>query len=331
MRAVEIDRSGGPEVLSWRHVPEPTPGPGEVLIDVVAAGVNRADLLQRQGVYPPPAGASSLLGLECAGRVAALGEPEPDGGPLNWQIGDEVCALLPGGGYAERVAVHQSLLLPAPDGVPLVDAAVFPEAAATVSSNLFAEPLLKPGESLLVHGGAGGLGVYAIQAARVYSAAADVLTTARAAHREALRDLGADVVVDYRDEDFAAEVDAHTKGRGVDVVLDNMGAAYLERNLSVLARDGRLAIIGMQGGRKAELDIAKLLSRRVRLSAAGLRARPLRQRADIMATVAGWQWSAVSQGRIRPVVAARVPMAEAAEAHRMLESGGHLGKVLLTR
>ncbi|TWJ06480.1 putative PIG3 family NAD(P)H quinone oxidoreductase [Stackebrandtia albiflava] len=323
MYAVEIDSPGGPEVLRWREVADVVPGPGEVRIDVAAAGVNRADLLQREGRYPPPPNASEFPGLECSGVVSAVGEDV-----TAWQVGDRVCALLSGGGYAERVTVDAGLVLPVPLGVGLIEAAGLPEAAATVWSNVFALAGLAEGRTLLVHGGSGGIGTFAIQLAAARGCR--VMATARDANRDALRALGASVVVDYRDEDFVAEAHRFTNDRGVDVILDNMGAAYLERNIAALAPGGHLAIIGMQGGTKATLHIGALLAKRAGITATGLRSRPLDERIDIVDAVNREVWPLLARGAIRPVVARRLPMAEAAEGHRILEAGGHVGKVLLT-
>jgi len=324
MFAVEISEPGGPQVLRWREMADVVPGPGEVLIEVAAAGVNRADLLQRQGHYPPPPGASEVPGLECSGTVAAVG-----GDVTAWQVGDRVCALLSGGGYAERVVVDAGLVLPVPNEVDLVDAAGLPEAAATVWSNVFDIAELDKGQSLLVHGGAGGIGTIAIQLATVLGAR--VLTTARADHDEALRRLGAELIIDYRDQDFVAVVADHTDNRGVDVILDNMGASYLERNIESLAFDGRLAVIGMQGGRSAKLNLGALLGKRGRISAAGLRARPLMERIRIIDAVAREVWPLVARQLVKPVIAQRIPLSEAPAAHEAMEAGGHLGKILLTR
>lgn len=323
MYAVVISEPGGPEVLKWQEGPDVTPGPDEIVIDVAAAGVNRADVVQRQGFYPPPPGASPYPGLECSGRVIELGANVTD-----WQLGDEVCALLPGGGYAEQVAIDQSLVLPVPAGVSLVDAAGLVEVAATVYSNLAGFAGLASGETLLVHGGSGGIGTFAIQWATRLGAT--VLTTARRGNAEALRALGARLVIDYRDEDFVEQVAAHTDGAGADVILDHIGAAYLERNISVLASDGRLAIIGMQGGRKAELNLSALMAKRGRLMAAGLRSRPLAQRAAILQDVRRHIWPEIAAGAIAPMVAARLPMTEAVAAHELMAGGGYVGKILLT-
>ncbi|HZE39775.1 MAG TPA: NAD(P)H-quinone oxidoreductase [Stackebrandtia sp.] len=322
MRAIVITEFGGPEVLAWQEVDDPIPAEGEVVIEVAAAGVNRADLQQRQGFYPPPKGASEYPGLECSGRIAVLGE-----GVEGFGVGDEVCALVSGGAYAEKVAVDAGLVLPVPRGVSLSDAACFPEAAATVWSTVFGISRLAEGEMLLVHGGAGGIGTFAIQLATAMGAG--VVTTARGDHGAALRELGAELVIDYRDQDFAEVIAQRTESQGVDVILDNMGASYLDKNLATLNHNGRLMIIGMQGGRTTELDLGKLLVRRVSVSAAGLRARPLAERTAIIAQVREKVWPLIEGGYIRPVVARRIPLAQAADAHRMLGEGGHLGKVVL--
>src|SRR4051812_39997322 len=245
MRAVTVTEPGGPEVLRWEEVPDPVCGPGEVIVDVAATAVNRADLLQRQGLYPPPPGASDILGLECSGVVSEVGD-----GVTGWAAGDEVCALLSGGGYAERVAVPAGQLLPRPAGVELATAAALPEVTCTVWSNVFLLARLRQGERFLVHGGSSGIGTMAIQLAA--RAGAQVFTTAgTTAKLDFCRELGADVTINYRDDDFVQRIKDATDGAGVDVVLDNMGAAYLARNVDVLAVGGRLVTIGMQGGTKA--------------------------------------------------------------------------------
>src|SRR5919107_390756 len=256
MRAVTIEQPGGPDVLEWAEVPAPACGPGEVIVDVVATAVNRADLLQRQGHYPPPPGVTEGLGLECSGILSEVGP-----GVTGWSVGDEVCALLSGGGYAERVAVPVGQLLPRPAGVELATAAALPEVTCTVWSNVFQLAGLKRGEAFLVHGGSSGIGTMAIQLAA--RAGARVFTTAGTqAKLDVCRELGADVAINYRDEDFVERVRAETDGRGVDVVLDNMGAKYLGRNIDALAVGGRLVVIGMQGGTKAELDLGTLMGKR---------------------------------------------------------------------
>ena len=324
MRAVIASAAGGPEVLSVGEVPDPVAGPGEVLVAVVATAVNKADTLQRQGFYPPPPGASDVLGLECSGRIVALGE-----GVEGWAVGDEVCALLSGGGYAELVAVPAGQLLPVPAGIDLVSAASLPEVSCTVWSNVFMVAGLQPGESFLVHGGAGGIGTLAIQLATALSA--KVITTAGSAEKLAVcSDLGADVTINYRDEDFVQVVKDVTGGRGADVILDNMGASYLDRNLDALATEGRLVIIGMQGGAKGELDIGKLLRKRGAVIATSLRARPAPEKAAICAAVAEHVWPLVADGAVRPVVHTTLPLAEVAQAHRLMDDSGHVGKIVLT-
>src|SRR5919107_4249395 len=268
MRAVTIEQPGGPDVLEWAEVPDPVCGAGEVIVDVVATAVNRADLLQRQGHYPPPPGVTDVLGLECSGIISEVGE-----GLTGWSVGDEVCALLAGGGYAERVAVPAAQLLPRPAGVELATAAALPEVTCTVWSNVFMLAGLRAGEVFLVHGGGSGIGTMAIQLAA--RAGARVATTAgSAAKLEFCRELGAEVGINYRDEDFVERVREETDGAGVDVVLDNMGAKYLGRNVDALAVGGRLVVIGMQGGTRAELDLGKLLAKRASVAATALRSRP---------------------------------------------------------
>src|SRR6478736_4555287 len=324
MRAVIVTEPGGPEALTVVDLPDPEPGPGEVLVRVAGTAVNRADTMQRQGFYPPPPGASDVLGLECSGTVAALGE-----GVTGWAVGDEVCALLSGGGYAELVAVPAGQLMPVPDGIDLVIAGSIPEVACTVWSNLFMIAGLQPGERLLVHGGSGGIGTFAIQLASAMSA--KVFTTAGTAEKlAACADLGADVTINYRDEDFVAVVEERTDGHGADVILDNMGAKYLGRNVEALATEGRLVIIGMQGGSKGELDLGALMRKRGAVIATTLRARPVEGKAAICAAVVEHVWPLVADGTVQPIIGARVPMAEAGRAHALMESGESSGKILLT-
>jgi len=321
--AVTLPSFGGPEVLTWTEVPDPEPGEGEVLVEIAASAVNRADVLQRQGSYPPPPGAPDWPGLECSGVVMGLGA-EVSG----WSIGDEVCALLAGGGYAERVVVPAGQLLPVPAGVSLVEAAGLPEVTCTVWSNVFMLARLAAAETFLVHGGASGIGTMAIQLGR--RAGARVFTTAgTAAKLERCRGLGAEVAINYREENFVERVLAETGGRGVDVILDNMGAAYLDRNLKALGSDGRLMVIGLQGGRTAELDLGRLLNRRAAVHATSLRNRPNQQKAEIVAAVRRDVWPAIEAGEVRPVIDRVLAMRDVAEAHRVLEAGQHVGKVLL--
>ena len=324
MRAVIASEPGGPEVLTVTDLPDPVPDAGEVVIDVAATAVNRADTLQRQGKYPPPRGASDVLGLECSGTVSALGD-----GVEGWQVGDEVCALLAGGGYGEKVAVPAGQVMPVPEGVDLVTAGAIPEVACTVWSNVFMIAGLQPGETLLVHGGAGGIGNMAIQLAKALGA--QVVTTAGSEEKLGLcRSLGADMAVSYRDQDFVEEVKRATEGRGADVILDNMGAKYLGRNVSALATEGRLVIIGMQGGAKGELDIGKLLVKRGAVIATSLRARPVEEKAAICAAVVEHVWPLVAEGTVRTQIDTAFPFGEAAAAHALMESGDHVGKIVLT-
>lgn len=322
MYAITIAETGGPEVLTWCEVPDPRPAAGEVVIDVRASAVNRADVLQRQGLYPPPPGASPYPGLECSGVISEIGPDVTD-----WQVGDQVCALLAGGGYAERVAVPAGQVLPVPNGIDVVTAAALPEVACTVWSNVVGQARLRAGETLLVHGGGSGIGTFAVQLGAALGAT--VLATARASKHERLRELGAAHVIDYTTEDFVEEVRRHTDGRGADVILDIIGAAYLPRNVAALATGGRLVVIGLQGGRKGELDLGALLARRASVTATALRGRPVAEKAAIVRGVREEVWPLVESGTIRPVIDCRVPLPQAAEAHRAMEGGDHVGKILL--
>ncbi|MET0524205.1 MAG: NAD(P)H-quinone oxidoreductase [Nocardioides sp.] len=324
MRAVIAAAPGGPDVLSVGEVPDISPGPGEVLLDVAATAVNRADLLQRKGVYPPPPGASAVLGLECSGTVAEVGA-----GVTGWSVGDEACALLSGGGYASQVVVPAGQLMPLPAGVDLVTAAALPEVACTVWSNVFMMGGLRPDETFLVHGGAGGIGTFAIQL--VSQLGARVFTTGGTPEKLAVcAELGADVTINYRDQDFVEVVHEETDGAGVDVILDNMGAKYLGRNVEALATGGRLLIIGMQGGTKGELDISALFRKRGAVMAALLRSRPVEEKAAICASMVEHVWPLVADGLVRPIVHGSMPLTEIADAHRLMEDGLHTGKIVLT-
>ncbi len=329
MRAVVIEEPGGPDVLKVRDVADPVPSPGEVLITIAAAGVNRADIMQRQGLYPPPPGAPPYPGLECAGQIAAVGAAVTD-----WRPGDNVCALLAGGGYAEQVAVPAGQVLPWPaapgdfQAGSAVGAAALPEAACTVYANVFLHAQLQPGETLLVHGGASGIGTLAIQLAK--AAGARVACTAGSQQKLArCRELGADLAICYRDEDFVAAVLEFTGGRGADVILDIMGAAYLGRNVTTLATGGRLVVIGLQGGARGELDLGQMLHKRLSVYAASLRARPVSEKAAIVAAVRENVWPLIRSGLVKPVVDRVLPLTDAAEAHRLLEEGAHIGKIML--
>jgi len=324
MWAVTIPSPGGPEVLTWAQTPDPTAQRATVVVDVTAAGVNRADLLQRRGRYPPPRGATLIPGLECAGVISEVG---PD--VVGWAVGDQVCALLASGGYAQRVAVPVGQLLPAPTALGLALAAAFPEAACTVWSTVFMAARLAAGETLLVHGGASGIGTFAVQLATARGVR--VVATAGTADKCArVAELGAAAVVNYKDDDFVRVVRDLTDDRGADVILDVVGGPYLARNLDALAVDGRLVVIATQGGRRAELDLGALMAKRATLYAAGLRARPLEQKAAIVAAVREQVWPLIEAGAVKPVIEAVVPMRDASQAHRILEEGRHVGKVLLS-
>ncbi len=323
MHAITIPEPGGPEALVWAEVPDPVPGEGEVLVDVVSSAVNRADVLQRQGFYNPPPGASPYPGLECAGRISAIGA-----GVTGWSVGDEVCALLAGGGYAEKVAIPVGQLLPVPAGLDLVLAAALPEVTATVWSNVFMVAHLRPAETLLVHGGSSGIGTMAIQLAKAVGARVAV-TAGGPEKLERCAELGADILIDYREQDFVEELGRATDGAGADVILDIIGAKYLDRNVQALAVNGRLAIIGLQGGAKGELNLGALLSKRAAVTATSLRGRPLAEKAAIVAAVREHVWPLIADGVVKPVVDRVLPMTDAAEAHRLMESSTHIGKVLL--
>lgn len=307
-------------MLSWADVPDPQAGAGEVLLDVAATAVNRADVMQRMGHYEPPPGTSPYLGLECSGTVAALGE-----GVAGYAVGDPVCALLAGGGYAEKVAVPTGQLLPVPAGLSLTEAAALPEVAATVWSNVFMRADLQPGEVLLVHGGGSGIGTMAIQLATRHGARV-FATVGSPAKAERVLALGAERAINYRDEDF---VEVLRPVGGADVILDVMGASYLSRNVTALADGGRLVIIGLQGGRTAELDIGALLAKRGSVHATALRSRPPAQKAAIVQAVLAAVWPAVEAGDVRPVIDRVLPLEQAAEAHRVMEASEHVGKVVL--
>jgi putative PIG3 family NAD(P)H quinone oxidoreductase len=314
--------------LLWQQVPDVTVGKGEVLIKVSAAGVNRADLLQAAGLYPPPPGASELLGMEVSGVIEAV-DDDISG---DWAPGQEVCALLAGGGYAEYVAVPAGQLLPHPVGLDLTDSAGVPEVACTVWSNLKMTAHLREGQLLLMHGGASGIGTHAIQVARALGARVAV-TAGSTAKLNFCRDLGAEILINYHDEDFVARVHEATDGAGADVIFDIMGASYLDRNIDALAPEGRLVIIGMQGGIKGELNIAKLLSKRAHVIGTTLRGRPTNgpnSKSEVVAAVTESVWPMIADGRVREIIGARVPIQDAAEAHRMLQAGEVTGKVILT-
>ena len=323
MKAITLPQPGGPEALVLDDVPDPMPRPGEVVVEVVAAGVNRADVMQRQGHYDPPPGSSAYPGLEVSGRIAQVGD-----GVDGWSVGDEVCALLTGGGYAEKVTVPAGQLLPVPAGVSLEDAAALPEVACSVWSNIFMTANIQPGEVLLVHGGGSGIGTMAVQLGR--EVGARVAVTAGSPEKlEVCRELGASILVNYRTEDFEAVVREATDGHGADVILDTIGAKYLARNVGLLAVNGRLVVIGLQGGRTAEIDLGAMLAKRCALVATTLRARPAAEKAVIVAAVREHVWPLIESGRVRPIVHAAYPLGDAAGAHREMEASTLVGKLLL--
>ncbi|MET1154814.1 zinc-binding dehydrogenase [Arthrobacter sp.] len=324
MRAVFYEGAGGPEVLRLRETEAPQPAEGEIVIDVAAAGVNRADVQQRNGVYPPPPGASEIPGLEVSGRVSAVGA-----GVTALRVGDEVCALLAGGGYAEQVAVPAGQVLPVPRGVDLVTAAALPEAAATVFSNLFMTAGVQAGETVLIHGGSGGIGTMAVQLVDAFGAVAAV-TAGSQEKLDVARELGAEVLINYREEDFVERIKEATGGLGADVILDVVGAKYLQRNMDALATSGRLVVIGLQGGAKAELNLGQLMAKRGAVIGTTLRARPAEEKAAIMRAVAEHVWPLVVSGDVTPQVHRTFALEDAAAAHEYFDSGAHTGKILLT-
>jgi putative PIG3 family NAD(P)H quinone oxidoreductase len=322
MRAVTVSEPGGPEVLGWGEVPDPVCGPGEVIVDVAATAVNRADIMQRQGFYPPPPGITEVLGLECAGTIAATGP-----GIEHFSVGDPVCALLAGGGYDDFVAVPAGQVAAIPAGLSTVEAAGFMETTCTVWSNLVMVAGLTAGETLLVHGGTSGIGTTAIQVAKALGARV-VTTVGTDDKAEAAQQLGADVVINYRTHDFAETM--ANAGLSPDVILDIIGAKYLAANVGVLATNGRLVIIGLQGGISAELNLAALLGKRASVTATSLRARPVAEKADIVRETIHSVTPMLDAGTLRPIVHATFDIADVADAHRVLESSEHIGKLVLT-
>lgn len=326
MWAVAVEKTGSPATFGWTEVADPVPGPGEVLIDVAASAVNRADLLQAAGHYPPPPGASEILGMECSGTIAAVGA-----GVIDWQVGDQVCALLAGGGYAEKVAVPAVQVLPLPEGIDIVDAAALPEVACTVWSNLAMTAGLRARQVVLIHGGSSGIGTMAIQVARQEGATVAV-TASRHAALEACRELGAHITIDYSKQDFVEELKAATDGHGADIILDLVGAKYLKRNIAALADGGRLVIIGMMGGTNGELDINSLLRKRGGIIATALRSRPVSgpgSKGEIVAEVRHRLWPMIESGDVKPVIDAIIDLPDVAAAHRRVAEGGHIGKIVL--
>jgi putative PIG3 family NAD(P)H quinone oxidoreductase len=323
VRCVEIVQPGGPEVLRLAERPDPVAGPGDVLIDVAAAGVNRPDVLQRSGSYPPPPGASDLPGLEVAGRISALGE-----GVTTLAVGDAVCALVNGGGYASKCLAPAPQCLPIPAGLDVVAAAAIPETFFTVWTNVFERGHLQAGETALFHGGTSGIGTTAIQLAAARGARA-IVTAGSDAKCQACVALGAEYAINYKTTDFVAAVREHTSGRGVDLVLDIMGGSYVPRNLSVLAVEGRLVQIGLLEGATASIDMWRILGRRLTVTGSTLRPRSVEEKGRIAGALQREVWPLVEAGRVRPPVAATFPLAEAAAAHRLMESSAHIGKIVL--
>jgi NADPH2:quinone reductase len=324
MRAVEITQPGPPDVLKICERPTPIPRAGEVLIEVRAAGINRADAAQRAGLYPPPPGASELPGLEIAGTVIALGEDV-----TSWKVGDAVCALTNGGGYAEYCAVPAGQCLPIPGTLSLTEAGALPETLFTVWSNIWDRAAIQPGESLLIQGGASGIGTIAIQLARALRH--PVFATAGSPEKCAVCErLGAQRAVNYKTEDFVEVIKAATGGRGVDIILDMVGGSYMPRELRTLANDGRLVLISFLGGAKAELDFTELLRRRLSITGSTLRPRPAAFKAAIAARLYRRVWPLIEAGTVKPLIHATFPLEEAARAHHLMESDAHIGKIVLT-
>jgi putative PIG3 family NAD(P)H quinone oxidoreductase len=323
MRAVLASEPGGPEVLELVALPDPEPGPGELLVRVAAAGVNRADVMQRRGLYPPPPGAPDVLGLEVAGTVVAAGRDVE-----RWRVGDRMCAVLAGGGYAELAVVPDVTALPWPPGCDAVEAGAVPEVFTTVYDNLMRRARLQPGETVLLHGGSSGIGTAGIQLAKRMGCTVFV-TAGTDAKLAACLDLGADRAINYRDQDFGAVVDEATDGRGVDVVLDVVGGPYLDANLRALAVEGRLAIIGLMGGRSGEADLGRMLVRRLTVTASTLRARSVAEKAALARALEAEVWPGFADGSLRPVLDRSYRLADAAAAHARMESSAHVGKLVL--
>ncbi len=324
MREIAFDGAGGPDVIRVREVPVPAPGPGKVLIEVVAAGVNKPDCFQRQGHYPPPPGESDVPGLEVAGRVVTVGE-----GVAKSRLGETVCALLGSGGYAEYAVADARLCLPVPRGLNLTEAAAIPETYFTVFDNVFTRGRLKPGETILVHGGSGGIGTTAIQLSKLFGS--QVIATAGTADKCAFcRTLGADHAIDYKTQDFVAEVKALTTKRGVDVILDTVGGAYIQKNLSLLSFEGRLVQIAfLQGSRVENFDFMPLMLKRLTITGSTMRARSIEQKAEVARALHDKIWPSLDRGKALPVIHATFPLEDARAAHELMESSRHLGKIVL--
>jgi putative PIG3 family NAD(P)H quinone oxidoreductase len=324
MTAIAIRAAGGPEVLVPEQRTTPMPGAGEVLVKVAAAGVNRPDVMQRQGLYPPPKGATDIPGLEIAGEVAALGE-----GVKRWKIGDKVCALVIGGGYAQYCPAHESHALPLPGSCTMVEAAAIPETFFTVWHNVFERGGLKSGETLLVHGGSSGIGTTAIQLGKAFGAR--VIVTAGSEQKcEACRKLGADVAVNYKSEDFVAATKEATGGKGADVILDMIGGDYIERNYEAAAVEGRIVQIAFQGGSKATVNFMRLMMKRLHHTGSTLRARAVPDKAAIAHAIEAKVWPLIAAGKVKPIINKTFPLAEAAAAHALMDSSAHIGKIVLT-
>jgi putative PIG3 family NAD(P)H quinone oxidoreductase len=324
MREIFFDGAGGPEVIKLRAAPVPAPGPGKVLVDVVAAGINRPDCIQRAGLYPPPPGETEVPGLEIAGRIVAVGD-----GVTGLALGDEICALVGSGGYADYCLADASLCLPKPKALTLTEAAGVPETFFTVYDNVFTRGALKPGESFLVHGGSSGIGSTAIQLAKYFGA--KVFATAGSAEKVAFcKKLGADIALNYREQDFVAEIKALTGKKGVDVILDMVGGPYVQKNLSALAPDGRLVQIAfLQGSKVKDFDFMALMLKRLTLTGATLRSRPLKAKEAIAAALREKVWPLLDSGAVKPILHATFPLEEARAAHELMESSAHLGKIVL--
>lgn len=323
MKAIVITRPGGPEVLELQEVPDPELKPGHVIVRIAASALNRADTLQNRGGHAVPLGWPPYPGLECSGTIEAVADDVQ-----SWKVGDQVCALLGGGGYAEKVAVPAVLLLHIPKGVSLQDAAGLPEVVCTVWSTVFMTSHLKKGETFLVHGGSSGIGTFAIQIAK-HIGAKVFCTAGNASKLQICQDLGADVVINYREEDFVKRIKEETGGQGVNVILDNMGVVYFQKNLDALSVDGRLFIIGFQGGISGELNLGPIVGKRLTVQGAGLRSRSLENKVQIYEEVREHVWPAIESGKVKPVIYKTFPLAEAADAQRLLESSKHIGKILL--
>lgn len=323
MKAIIAGHPGGPETLQLTELPDPEAGPGDLLVRVHAAGVNRGDVMQRRGQYPPPAGASEVLGLELAGEVVAVGDEV-----AQWSVGDLVCAVVPGGGYAELAVVPAAVALPVPEGLSLTEAAAVPEVFATAFDNLLLRGRLRRGETVLLHGGASGVGTAGIQLA-VRHGCRVLVTAGSAAKLDACAELGTDVGINYHDEDFAAVVSEATDGRGVDVILDIVGADYFDANLRSLATEGRLVVIGVMSGARAEVDLARMLRRRLTVAASTLRSRDTAEKAVLAEALQRHVWPGFADASLRPVVDRVLALHDAAEAHRAMEAGEHVGKIVL--